>query len=65
MRSPVNSGRASEVHGLVTLQQREDAPEFTIVDVGMILGLAHLISEADRRWLVYTRIDLGTFNEIY
>ena len=47
MLSPVNSGRASDVHGLVTVHQREDAPEFTIVDVGTILGLAHLIPEAD------------------
>ena len=63
--SPVNSGRASDIHGLVTVQQREDAREFTIVDVGTILGLAHLIPEADRRWLVNNRIDLRTFNEIY
>ena len=63
--SPVNSGRSSDVHGLVTVQQREDAREFTMVDVGMILGLAHLILKADRRWLVNNRIDLRTFNEIY
>ena len=65
MLSPVNSGSVSDVHGLVTVQQREDAREFTIVDVGTILGLAHLIPEADRRWLVNNRIDLRTFNEIY
>ena len=65
MLSPVNSGRVSDVHGLVTVQQREDAREFTLVDVGKILGLAHLIPEADRRWLVNNRIDLRTLNEIY
>ena len=65
MLSPVNSGRASDVHSLVTVQQREDAREVTIVDVGMILGLAHLIPEADRCWLINNRIDLKTFNEIY
>ena len=65
MLSPVNSGRASEVQGVVTVQQREDAREFTIVDVGTILGLPHLIPEADRRWLVNNRIDLRTFKEIY
>jgi len=54
MLSPVNCGRPSDVHGLVTVQQREDTREFTIVDVGTILGLAHLIPEADRRWLVNT-----------
>ena len=65
MLSPVNSGRVSNVHGLVTVQQREDAQEFTIVDIGTILGLAHLIPEADRRWLVNNQIDLRTFNVIY
>jgi len=38
---------------------------FTIVDIGTILGLAHLIPEEDRRWLVNSRIDLRTFNEVY
>ena len=63
--SPVNSGHASDVHSLVTVQQREDAREFTIVEVGKILGLAHLIPEADRYWLVNNQIELRTFNEIY
>ena len=65
MLSPVNSGCASDVHGPVTVQQREDVRQFTIVDVGMILGLAHLVPEANRRWLVNNRIDLRTFSEIY
>ena len=65
MLSPVNSGRVSDVHSLVTRQEREDAREFTIVDIGTILGLAHLIAEADRSWHVNNRIDLRTFNEIY
>ena len=65
MLSTVNSGSASDIHALVTVQQRKDAREFTIFDVGTILGLAHLIPEADRRWLVNNAIDLRTFNEIY
>ena len=65
MLSSVNSVRVSDVHGLVTVQPREDAPEFTIVDVGTILDVAHLIPEADQRWLVNNRMDLRTFNEIY
>ena len=47
MLSPVNSGRASDVYGVGTVHQREDAREFMIVDVGTILGLAHLIPETD------------------
>lgn len=65
MLSPVNSGRLSDVHGLVTVQMRGDGRGFTLVDVGTVLGLAHLIPEGDRRWLVNSRIDLRTFNEIY
>jgi len=65
MLTPVNSGRLSDQHGLVTVQMREDARGFTIVDIGTILGLAHLIPEEDRRWLVNSRIDLRTFNEVY
>ena len=61
----VNSGRPSDVHGLVTVHLRDDSRELTIVDIGTILGLAHLIPETDRRWLVNSRIDLRTFNEIY
>jgi len=63
--SVVNSGRISDVHSLVTVQMKEDAREFTVVDIGTILGLAHLIPEGDRRWIVNSRINLRTFNEVY
>jgi len=63
--TPVNSGRLSDLHGLVTVQIREDRRGFTIVNIGTILGLAHLIPEQDRRWLVNSWIDLSTFNEVY
>jgi len=65
MLSAVNSGFPLDIHGLVTGQMREDAREFTIVEVGTIDGLAHLIPEGERRWLVNSRIDLRTFNEVY
>jgi len=65
MLTPVNSGRLSDQHCLVTVQMREDARGFTIVDIGTILGLAHLIPEQDLRWLVNGQIDLRTFNEVY
>jgi len=65
MLTPVNSGRLSDQHGLVTVQMREDARGFTIVDIGTILGLEHLIQVEDRRWLINSRIDLRTFNEVY
>jgi len=65
MLTPVNSGRLSDLHALVTVQMREDTRGFTIVDIGTILGLAHVIPEEDRSWLVNSRIDLRTFNELY
>ena len=63
--TPVNSGRLSDLHGFVTVQMREDTQGFTIVDIGTILGLAHLIPEEGRPWLVNSRIHLRTFNEVY
>jgi len=63
--SPVNSGLISDVHSLVTVQMKEDAREFTVVDIGTILGLVHLIPEGDRRWTVNSHIDLRTFNKVY
>ena len=63
--SIIDSGRPSDTHALVTVQLRDVTQELTIVDIGTILGLAHLIQEIDRRWLVNSRIDLRTFNEIY
>jgi len=65
MLTQVNSGRLSDPHRLVTVEMREDARRFPIVDVGTILGLAHLIPEVDWRSLVNSRIDLTTFNEVY
>ena len=55
----------SDIHGLVTVQMREDSLEFAIVDVGIILGLAHLIHEGEQGWLVNSRADLRTLNEVY
>ena len=65
MLSAVNSGFPSDIQGLVTVQIREDPRGFTIVDVGTIYRLAHLIPEGERRWLVNSRIDLRTLNEVY
>ena len=44
---------------------RDITRELTIVDIATIFGLAHLIPETERRWLIKSRIDLRTFNEIY
>ena len=63
--SLVDSGRPSDVQGLVTVQLRDVTRELPIVHIGTIIGLTQRILEIERRWLVNSRIDLGTFNEIY
>ena len=63
--SLVDPGPPSDVHGLVTVQLRDITRELTIVDIGTITALAHLILETERRVLVNCRINLRTFNEIY
>jgi len=65
MLTRVNSRRLPDQHGLVTVQKREYTRGFTIVDIGTILSLAHLIPEQDRRYLVNSRIALRTFNKVY
>jgi len=63
--STVNSGRISDVYSLVTVQMKEDARRFTVVDIGTILGLAHHIPEGDWRWIVNSRITWRIFNQVY
>ena len=63
--SGVNSGHISDLPSLVTVQMKEDAREFTVVDIGTILRLVHLIPEGAQRWIVNSRIDLRTFNKVY
>jgi len=63
--SLVESGRPSDVHGLLTVQLRDVTRELTIVDIRTILGLGHVIPETDWRWRVNSRIDLHMFKEIY
>jgi len=47
--SAVNSGHLSDVHGLVTVQIKEDASVLTLEDIETIQGLASLIPEAEWR----------------
>ena len=63
--SLVDSRRPSDVHGQLTIQCTDVTPELKIVDIRMIIALAHLIRETDRRSLVNSRIDLRSFDEIY
>ena len=68
LQAQPNGGRIVEAHGLVKVTKRRNTnrkDEFWIVNIVTILSLAHLIPEGDGQWLVNSRIDLRTFNEIY
>jgi len=47
--SLVDSRCPLDVHGLVTVLLKDLTQELTIVDMGTILGLPHLIPETDQR----------------
>jgi len=70
LQAQPNGGRIVDAHGLVKVSRRCDTSEsdgngFWIVDIMMISSLAHLIPDGDGQWLVNSRIDLRTFNEVY
>lgn len=68
LQAQPNAGRITDVHGLVKVSARRrtsDKDEFWVVDIMTITGLAHLIPEGDGQWLVNSRIDLRTFNDVY
>jgi len=63
--SAVNSGFSFDIHGLVAVRMREDAREFTIVNVGTIHGLAHLIPVGAWSCLLTSQIYLRMFNNVH
>ena len=60
-------GRIADAHGLVRVfaKRQKSETEFRIVDIATVTGQGHLIPDGDGRWLVNSRIDLRTFNDIY
>jgi hypothetical protein len=68
LRAGTNGGRITDTHGLVRVSSRRRTSgrdEFWVVDITTITGLAHLIPDGDEQWLVNSRIDLRTFNDVY
>ena len=39
--------------------------DMQIVDIGTVIGQAHVVPIGERQWIANHRIDLRTFNEIY
>ena len=63
--TPGKARPPSAVYGVVTVQQSEEAGEFTIVDTGIIQQQAQMIPEVNRCWRINSWIDMTTFNVIY
>ena len=62
---PVNGGRFHGSSGHIRVCKRRNGQDLRIIDIGVIVGQAHLVPYGDRQWLVNHRIDLRTFNDIY
>ena len=58
-----NGGRMG-ANGLIGVGRKSNGNEWLVVDIGTVLGLAHLVPAGDGQWLVNNRIDLQTFNDI-
>ena len=61
----INSGRFHLVNGHIRIEKRRSGREMRIVDIGTVIGQAHVIPTGEGQWIVNHRIDLRTFNEIY
>ena len=62
---PINAGRFHLASSHIQVGKRTSGQDMRIVDIGTVIGQAHLIPSRDRQWIPNHRIDLVTFNEIY
>ena len=62
---PVNRGRFHWASGHIRLCRRCKGREMMIIDIGVVVGHAHVVPYDNGQWLVNHRIDLWTFNDIY
>ena len=63
--NPVGAGRFHCGSGHIRVSKRPNGRDMRIVGIGSVIGQAHVITSAERPWIVNHRIDLRTFNEIY
>jgi len=61
----VNSGRFNEACGHIRVCKRLNGRDMRIINVGVVVGQAQVVSYGNRQWLVNYWIDLWTFNNIY
>ena len=65
MLDPINVGRFHLASGHIRVGKRHSGRDMRIVDIGTVIGQAHVIPSGERQWIVNHRIDVWTFNEIY
>ena len=62
---PVNGGKFHGASGHIQVCRRRYGRDIRIIDIGVVVGQAHVVPYGDGQWLVNHRIDLRTFNDIY
>jgi len=63
--NPINSGRFHLASGHIRVGKRRSGREMRIVDIGTVIGQAHVIPTGEGQWIVNPRIDLQRFLDIY
>ena len=61
----VNGGRFYGASGHIRVCKWRNGRDMRIIDIGVIVGQAHVVLYGDGQWLVNHQIDLWTFNDIY
>ena len=61
----VNSARFDGASGHIRGSKRRNGRDMRIIDIGVIVGQAHVVPYGNGQCLVNHRIDLRTFDDIY
>ena len=61
----INSGRFQGVSGHIQVCRRRNGHDMRIINFGVVVVQAHVVSYGDWQWLVNHQIYLWTFNDIY
>ena len=51
--------------GYIRVCRQRNGQDMRIINIGVVVGQAHVVPYGDGQWLVYHQIDLQTFNDIY
>jgi len=62
---PINSGRFHLPSRHIRVAKGHSGSEMRIVDIGTVIGQAHVMPTRESQWIVNHSIDLRMFNEIY